>query len=102
MPHFGVIVHGTGIEVPAIGGDEPPMVGFFTTRAVTARDANEASRLAADAIRNEWSVGSYASANRGSAPTLRVDDVFELSFFGRWFKRRRGYTFYAGDSDENH
>jgi hypothetical protein len=99
MPYFSVLVHGTGVEVPSFEGEGPPIVGFYANRVVTARDANEAFVLVSNGIRNEWSVGKYARANRGAVPTVHLDEAFEISFLSRWFRRPRGYTFYTGDDD---
>ena len=100
MPYFRVLLHGTGIVVPLADGDGAPIEGFYTTRAVTAADADAAVRLASDLIRAEWTTGSYAPANRGAVPTLSPDKVFEVSFFSRWFNRPGGYTFYEGGDEE--
>jgi hypothetical protein len=100
MPHFRVILHGKGICVPQSDGDGAPVQGFFTTRAVTAADANSAIRMAADLIRAEWTTGSYASSNQGAVPTLTPEKVFEVSILIHWLRQPKGYTFYAGD-DEN-
>ena len=100
MRHFRVLLHGTGISVPPADGDGAPIEGFYTTRTVTAADSDAAVRLAADLIRAEWTTGSYASANLGAVPTLSPDQVFEVSFFSRWFSRSSGYTFYEGGDEE--
>jgi hypothetical protein len=100
MPYFRVLLHGTGILVPPADGAGAPIEGFYTTRAVTAADADAAIRLASALIRAEWTTGSYAPANRGAVPTLSPDQVFEVSFFSRWFNRLGGYTFYEGGDEE--
>jgi hypothetical protein len=101
MPHFRVLLHGTGISVPPSDGDGAPIEGFYTTRAVTAADADAAVRLASDLIRAEWTTGSYAPSNRGDVPTLSPEQVFEVSFPSRWLKQPRGYTFYEGGNEED-
>ena len=70
MPYFSVLVHGTGVQLPSFEGEGPPIVGFYATRVVTARDTNGAFVLASRFIRDEWSVGAYAAANRGAVPKL--------------------------------
>src|SRR5215212_8834426 len=102
MPHFRVLLHGTGISILREGGEGEAIEGFYTTRAVTAADADTAIRVASDLIRAEWTTGSYAPANHGAIPTLTLEEVFEVSFFSRWFRQPKGYTFYVGgDEDED-
>ena len=101
MPFFRVMLHGTGIEVPSVEGDEPPIVGFYTSRDVTASDEGVAVRAAADLVKAEWVSGDYADANRGSVPELAPEGVTRIGLFARWLSRTRGYTFYAADPAED-
>lgn len=100
MPHFSVMLHGKGVEVPPIDGGAVPMIGFFTTRAVTARDADDACRSASEKVLAEWTKGRFAASNRGSMPTLSVERVVEVSLFSRWLRHSTSYIFYANDSDD--
>jgi hypothetical protein len=99
VPHFRVMLHGTGIEVPGLDGDGPPIVGFYTSRNVTTADVDGAVEAATAIIRAEWTTGDYASASRGSAPVLTAEGVFSISALKRWFTRVQGYTFYADDDE---
>jgi hypothetical protein len=99
LPHFRVMFHGTGIDVPDLSGDGPPIVGFYTSRNVTAASVEGAVETAAAIIQAEWTTGDYASANRGSKPELTAESVFRIGALKRWFTRVQGYAFYADDED---
>ena len=101
MPYFRVMLHGTGIEVPSAEGGEPPIVGFYTSRNVTALDEDVAVRAAADLVKAEWVGGDYAHANRGSVPELVPESVKRIGIYARWLTRTAGYTFYADDDAED-
>ena len=53
MPYFRVMLHGTCIEVPSAETNEPPIIGFYTSRDVTAADEGVAARAAADLVKAE-------------------------------------------------
>jgi hypothetical protein len=101
VPYFRVMLHGTGIEVPSAEGDEPPIVGFYTSRDVTASNEDAAVRAAADLVKAEWASGDYADANRGSVPELVPEGMTRIGLYDRWLSRTRGYTFYADDDAES-
>ena len=100
MPHFVVVLHGKGINVPAIDGTSDPMLGFFTSRAVTAEDAQSACQAAMRLVANDWARGPYAPSNRGIAPVLVSEDVSEIGWLKRLFSRPKGYAFYSDAEDE--
>jgi hypothetical protein len=95
------MLHGTGIEVPSAETNEPPIIGFYTSRDVTAADEGVAARAAADLVKAEWVSGDYAHANRGSVPELVPEAVTRIGIYARWLTRTRGYTFYADDDAED-
>ena len=94
------MLHGTGVDVPAEDGNNGSIVGFFTTRAVSAADANAAIRAAERLVLAEWETGDYSQANRGSAPTLVAENVSQIGMLARWLKRYGGYSFYTDDDDD--
>jgi hypothetical protein len=100
MPHFSVMLHGKGVLVPALDGSDEPMIGFFTTRVVTARDVHVAQQAAAASVAKAWTHGRYASSNRGSPPVLVAERTIEVSWFSRLFKRSTGYAFYTSAEEE--
>jgi hypothetical protein len=93
MPFFTVLLHGAGIEVPDADSGRP-MRGFFTSRTLWARDAQEASAKALTSVANLWSKGKYAESNAGGTPTLSVDSC-ALATFMQWLRApNRGHSFY--------
>ena len=87
---------GSGISYPSTDG-EAPIIGFFTTRLVTAPDRLQAHQLAMEVVLAEWrSGGAYAEGNIGTLPNLIVDESWPVGFLTGIFSRRpSGYTFYA-------
>ena len=102
MPHFDVLLHGKGISVPAIDGSGDPMLGFLTSRAVTAKDAQAAGQVAISLVASEWAQGPHASSNRGVSPVVIAEEVTEIGWLKRLLSRRRGYAFYTDAEDEGH
>lgn len=96
MPHFKVILSGEGIDLP-LGSTSS--VGFFTTRLVRATDLAGAEDLARELVLSDWRKGGpYAESNRGSLPTLSIEQSFAVGWLARTFGRRpAGYTFYRQD-----
>ncbi len=93
MPHFKVIISGRGIDYPFEGSS---VVGFVTTRLVRAPSLAQAEILAKDLVTSEWrDDGLYASANRGSVPTLAVEQSFQVgALAGLLGRKPSGYSFY--------
>ncbi len=94
MPHFKVMLSGRGINLPF---DGTPVVGFFTTRLVRAADLPAAEQQAMDLVLSEWQPGgTYAATNRGSVPTLTVEESLPVGFLAGTFGRKpSGYAFYS-------
>ena len=65
MPYYMVMLCGTGIEVVMdFDGSQRPVVGFYATRSVQARDAEEAGRRATELVRQAWNRPPWASRAR--------------------------------------
>jgi len=98
MPFFKVVLSGTGILLPCDGAADP-VIGFFTTRTVRARNSGEAQVLAKEIVLSEWRAGgTYAAANGGSVPALTTDRISSLGFLRGFFGHKEmGYSFYLRD-----
>ena len=97
---FRVQLHGTGILVDG-EADQPPIVGFYTTRSVKARSPEDAVRVASQLVTAQWSEdGAYAERNRASLPQLSAEWVRPDNFLSRIFFRATGYCFYWDEADE--
>jgi hypothetical protein len=61
MPYYRVTLEGSGIRVEDADGG-PPIIGFFTTRAVRAHSVEEAEQMAKANVTSDyvqkWTVGS--------------------------------------------
>src|SRR3546814_4763682 len=72
MPHFKITISGRGIDC-AVGDGRA--VGFFTTRLVQASNLAAAESEAKELVLSEWRQGGeYSSSNRGSLPSLAVEE----------------------------
>ena len=93
MPHFKVILSGCGIDLPFDGA---PVAGFFTTRLVRATDLAAAESEAKELVLSDWRPGgTYADTNRGSLPTLTIEQSFLVGFLAGILGRKpSGYSFY--------
>lgn len=99
MPHYSVILEGTGISLV---GDGPEIVGFVATRTVRASDETEAVEIAKNVLAREWANEPWKSQNMGEQPRLRLEYICQLRLFDVIFRRyiNGGHIFYPkGESD---
>jgi hypothetical protein len=96
MPHYRVMLHGTGIHVPGNSG-APPIIGFYTTRVVRASSEAEAAHAAKSVVTAQWQSGEYAESNTGGLPQLRIESVARTGFFRGMLFRNGGHTFYSAE-----
>jgi hypothetical protein len=93
MARYAVMLHGHGIRFPFEDGKL--MIGFYTSRVVTAASAEEAVEKAKAQVTDLWTSAEYATQNQGSLPVLETEKVAEVS----WWQARKiptkGHTFYA-------
>ena len=99
MPYFRVLLEGTGIDIPSENND-PPIVGFFTTRIVEASTGAEAESKVKEMILSDWSLGKYAEANIGRLPILSINSVEDSDFFESLRFKNKGYIFYPQQNDK--
>ena len=79
-----------------------PIVGFFTSRNVTAPDKEAAIHLASGLIEAEWKSGDYAKANSGKLPEIVAEEIERIGVLSKLLERTPGYTFYTEEpSDED-
>jgi hypothetical protein len=100
MPFYCVTVHGTGINVPDVSGDEPPAVGFYSVMRLSADNTENAKRIAIENVRQRWAAQGLPQRNVGREPALEVEEVERASLF-RWLRSRGGgFIFYPEEDDE--
>jgi hypothetical protein len=93
---FKVLMHGTGIRIPALEG-EGHLVGFYRVQRVWAATAKVAEERALGAVRHDWVEGRCASYN--ARPALEVDRVTKVSLLQFLSHKNGGHLFYADDDD---
>jgi hypothetical protein len=98
MPYFRVILSGSGISYPFVDAPDP-VIGFFTTRDVRARNLEHAHSVAKELVLSEWRPGgTYATDNAGAVPSLAVENSFSIGLLKGIFGRKpAGYSFYTHD-----
>ena len=93
MPHYRVLVEGTGIEMEF----EPGKIvrGFFATRFVSAGSATAAGDQALALIREDLVADPTSQSFRSAQ--LSVSEVEVIGFFARLRGAKKGYTFYVDE-----
>ncbi|WP_437907153.1 hypothetical protein WME95_04415 [Sorangium sp. So ce327] len=99
MPYYSVILEGKGIKVEVADG-EPPIIGFFATRAVRAHSVKQAEEIAKAMVLADWTTGEYAPLNQGGAPVLKVEGVDALSWWRFLRFKNTGHVFFSMDEDD--
>jgi hypothetical protein len=92
------MLEGVGIRFKMDGYDRD-VVGFYTTRMVSAANELDAVLSAKNMIGSEWSKGGeYSSLNCGGDPDLSLVSVKKMHVLSWFFSRKaKGYTFYLSE-----
>jgi hypothetical protein len=87
-----MIFHCGGINIPSSSADGPPMVGFYTTRIVWARNKASALCTGKASIEAEW----LRMGQGELSGTLEAESINQTTIGdGLFGKPRRGFTLYA-------
>jgi len=97
MAYFDVVLVGKGISLP-VSGTSARAIGFYVSRIVRAPTEKDAATLAKEVVSAEWRDGRFTS-NQGAHPSLAVESISRLSFFGGLLGSKAGYSFYSEESD---
>jgi hypothetical protein len=83
---FTLLVEGTG-----------PIIGFFTSRFIAARNSEEASEKAKTSVLQEWRRQGF-DASTGTMPQVRVEyaEATDMQFR---LRSGGGFTFYGSEDD---
>jgi len=114
VPFFRILIHGDGINVPCTtesnrtlgwgppDAEQPPIVGFYTTRYVRAPDVDTARKKAIAAVAKLWSEPPFSEINRGKPPVLSLDEMAQVDLWrGLFGKPRKGHIFYGPDPEDD-
>ena len=91
---FKVMLHGTGIRIPALDGDGD-VVGFHRVQKVRAPTGATAESIALNAVRDEWASGRRASHD--VVPVLEVEQVTEVSLMQYLTHKNGAHLFYPDE-----
>ena len=78
-----------------IDGIEKPIIGFYTTRYVAARNLHAAKTAAIEAVHHEWSTRGYRKFS-GKEPTILIEKV-DLLYERFRLRSGAGFSFYCSD-----
>jgi hypothetical protein len=93
MPYYQVVLEGYGVNMARDDGGDP-IIGFYTTRIVRARDNIEAAKMVKQVILEEWGKEPFLSSNTSALPILNIESIEELPIYRGIFRQLSGYTFY--------
>ena len=96
MPHFRVVVEGSGLEIPGDFAGVPGQTvrGFFVARVASAADPKRAGERVLAIVADDWRHGRYADLH--VRPALRIAEVRPATWL-EWLRpRRTGYAFHPG------
>ena len=101
MPFYKVLMHGEGIRVGGVAAhqaNQQPRVGVYTTRIAWAGTAEKARRSAIQKVARQWSSGSYADANAGAFPTLKIESIERVGMLKALLFKADGHMFYCDET----
>lgn len=93
MPHYRVLVEGTGFEMEIASGKVAR--GFFTTRFVSANSVDEAGEKALAMLRKSLATDTSCQSFRYAE--LSVSEVAVIGLLVRLRGTVKGFTFYVAD-----
>jgi hypothetical protein len=90
MPKFQVVLRGENFPISREGGTK--LTGFFTTRYVRAKRAEEAERKAVELVRYDQSLLAMLDPNSSVEPMVYLEEMARIP----WWRPLggKGYTFY--------
>ena len=101
MPFYKVLMHGEGIRLvgeAANQAHQQPLVGFYKTRIAWAGTEEKARRSAIQKVARQWSSGSYADANAGAFPTLKIESIERVGMLKALLFKADGHMFYCDET----
>lgn len=93
MPFFHVLIEGTNLCIPG-EEDQPPIVGFFTSRVVWAGDLKAAQAKALQNVRDVWVRGDCAGQPTSEQLLLAVSESSSSSFCQWLLAPNKGHVFF--------
>lgn len=92
---FVVLVEGNNLLASL--GEAPGKFGFFTTRRVSARNEEEAIRVAVQHVKNELKEKNLCLNREEDQPKIRVESVSLVDSFGSDPVPGSGFSFFPMD-----
>lgn len=93
---YSVMMKGQDFILP-IEGSKDPVIGFYTTRFVAAKNIREAEKLAHQLVMQEWEKKGYDKLC-GKRPSLSPEEVTILE---ERFRLRSGFGFSFYENDDS-
>ena len=96
MSRYKLGIHGSNLIVPQEG--DRCIIGFYTTRIVSARDEKEAEALVKKLILLDPDIESALITTKKNGSNnelnLQVESVEKIPFYSGLFFKNKGFTFY--------
>ena len=90
MKRYGVTLEGINYEIRKESG--PALLGFYTTRYVSAENETEAELNAVKLVKEDKTLLNMTVRNSEQVPTLRLEEIWEVSMEKEL--GGSGYTFF--------
>ncbi len=94
---YSVFLNGKDFVLP-IGDSDEPVVGFYTTRYVAARNFKEAKKAALDRVLLDWRNKGYLKLS-GKEPSLTAEEVV-ISEKRFRYRSATGFAFYPDEDSD--
>ena len=93
--------HGAEFEVPSSEPGTNPVIGFYTTRVVVAKNKQEAREKAVEELLKEDHVQNFIKITRKNStkmPMIEVESIQEISWFQNRLRKYAGFTLYQNEN----
>ena len=101
MPFYKVLMHGEGIRVVGGGANQAnkqTRVGVYKNTHARGGTEAKARRRALQKVARQWSSGSYADANAGAFPTLKIESIERVGMLKALLFKADGHMFYCDET----
>jgi hypothetical protein len=93
--------HGSEFEVPSSEPGMNPVIGFYTTRVVVAKNEQEAREKAVEELLKEDYVQNFIKITRTNStkvPMVEIEKIQKLSWLQNRLQKHAGFTLYQNES----
>jgi hypothetical protein len=100
MPRFKCLFHGYRFSITDHEFDADEIIGFYTTRFISANNHTFAKEYALESLRAEKEVQALIEQTKKKGekePEIEIEEIEEVPLYMGLFSKASGFSFYTKD-----